>query len=134
MKKSTSFALAIAILVVIAAGYFIWDDHTFVRRAITHYTHIQDIRLIYKEQNNHEWYGKVQIDPKDSGRLLALYPWKIGFDKQAVLAGKLDPPYLHNCLNCRYYVDDTGRGLFGYVVFVMGPDAQQLEVYEQFGD
>ena len=114
--------------------YWTWARSTFVKRAIRSYTQISDPVVLHKMQNDHEWYGDVEISETAGRAFFGRHQWRQGFQASNALSGRYySPAALNDCSACWFYIDDQHRGPYGYVVYVLSTNLQNLQVYEVFG-
>lgn len=136
MKKALLLGLgSVAMLVVGVWAYWQYQHVTYVDRYIAQHLGIQNYTLLQKVHDNHQWYAKVALGPGEGPRLLHRYPFAKGYDP-GVLVSAVKPAneFIKPCLECRYYLDVTKQGVYGYVLYRLNENQQQLELYNQFGD
>lgn len=136
MKKALLLTLAaVALFVVGLMTYWQYRHVTSVDRYLTHQLEIRNYTLLQKVQDNHQWYAKVALGPGEGARLLHRYPFAKGYDPRALVrAAKPANDFINACAECQFYLDVTDQGVYGYVLYRLNDNQQQLELYKQFGD
>ena len=136
VKKALLLVLAsVALLVVGFMAYWQYRYVTSVDHYLTQHLGIRNYTLLQKVQDNHQWYAKVALGPGEGARLLHRYPFAKGYDPGApVRAVKPANDFINACAECRSYLNVTDQGVYGYVLYRLNENQQQLELYNQFGD
>ena len=134
MKKALYALVGVLIIAFVGTWLYLqWAHATFVDRSIKAYTGIDRYTILRKEHSDYDWYASLRISENDGAKLLHKYTFNQGFSKD-VLVRKLANPYVNDCPQCWYYLDDKGHGQYDYRLFLLSGDKEQLTVYELFGN
>lgn len=97
---------------------------------------VRDFTIRQKVHARGEWYVRASISPTDSKLLQHRLAFLPGFRAREVVSPRwYDKTLLHDCQSCVYHFEKH-RGPYSYILYVLSPDRQTLEVfetYEEFG-
>lgn len=116
-------------------GYWQYMHVTYVRKYIEEGAGIRAYSLVQKVHDNHQWYAKVSFHKDEGTQLLQRYPFVTNYNTWVLAkASKPQNDFIKDCADCQYYLETTGHGIYGYTLYCLSGNKQQLELYEQFGD
>jgi hypothetical protein len=132
--KAVLAATVVALMSCI--GLALYWHYLFVfypEHAVTGFMGAEDHRTIAKRHSEFDWYIAVAIPSSRGEALLRQHSFQAGYDPQIPLP-KIPSPDIKACTACWSYFEGKDHGVYGYVLAVLSPDKQSLQLYENFGE
>ena len=127
---------SIITLLICCAVTFIYYEYlyvTYVDREVSNRLKTENYKIVLQKHTNHDWYAKVIINQKEGKRFFNLYKFRLGY-KSIDLRNKPNPDAISEDNSSWYYMDPEGVGVYGYTLYHLNHDTNQLEIYQVFGN
>jgi hypothetical protein len=130
LKKSLVFIIpACLVLTLVMLGYL--HDSNVVKKSFQKYTGVKEFIMKVDYLDNHQSYFEAVISTTDKEMLLKKFKFENTLD---CLKGHLKPTFIIEKPGYVYYIIEHTLGPYGYILFALEKEGNEIVFYELFSD